>query len=184
MTSEILLIIKNKENNSLNSSNTNTNTNNTTDILIYMDNPNIKLTDFGLIEKQNSENHTIQTRYYRCPEIILGLNYDYKCDIWSLGCSIYELITGKIFIDVDKDKNINNYDKELINIKLLFEKMDINNNNELFKLILKSPRKNKLVNKNNIINFVRNINMYNIIHDINYDISKMLAVNPNNRYLT
>jgi serine/threonine protein kinase len=35
-------------------------------------------------------------RFYRAPEIILGLKYDFAVDLWSAGCTIYELYTGKI----------------------------------------------------------------------------------------
>ncbi|KAI9630348.1 hypothetical protein KEM48_014074 [Puccinia striiformis f. sp. tritici PST-130] len=38
------------------------------------------------------------SRFYRAPEIILGLPYDCSIDIWSIGCTLYELYTGKIFI--------------------------------------------------------------------------------------
>lgn len=33
----------------------------------------------------------IQSRYYRAPEVILGCHYDYKIDVWSLGCVLAEL---------------------------------------------------------------------------------------------
>ena len=36
------------------------------------------------------------SRFYRAPAIILGLHYDSKIDIWSLGCTLYELFTGQI----------------------------------------------------------------------------------------
>lgn len=36
------------------------------------------------------------SRFYRAPEIILGLPYDTALDIWSIGCTLYELYTGKI----------------------------------------------------------------------------------------
>jgi serine/threonine-protein kinase PRP4 len=36
------------------------------------------------------------SRFYRAPEIILGLTYDYAIDIWSVGCTLFELYTGKI----------------------------------------------------------------------------------------
>lgn len=38
----------------------------------------------------------ISIRFYRAPEIILGLKYDFAVDLWSAGCTIYELYTGKI----------------------------------------------------------------------------------------
>jgi len=38
----------------------------------------------------------VQSRSYRAPEVILGLPYDTKIDIWSLGCIIAELWTGKV----------------------------------------------------------------------------------------
>jgi serine/threonine protein kinase len=36
----------------------------------------------------------IQSRFYRAPEIILGLNYSMAIDMWSLGCILAELYTG------------------------------------------------------------------------------------------
>ncbi len=36
------------------------------------------------------------SRFYRAPEIILGMPYDYGADTWSIGCTLYELYTGKI----------------------------------------------------------------------------------------
>ena len=36
------------------------------------------------------------SRFYRAPEIILGIPYDYSVDMWSIGCSLFELYTGKI----------------------------------------------------------------------------------------
>jgi dual specificity tyrosine-phosphorylation-regulated kinase 2/3/4 len=38
----------------------------------------------------------VQSRSYRAPEVILGCKYDYKVDIWSLGCIIAELFTGYV----------------------------------------------------------------------------------------
>ncbi|KAI0737418.1 kinase-like domain-containing protein [Daedaleopsis nitida] len=36
----------------------------------------------------------IQTRQYRCPEVILGAKWGPSADIWSVACIIFELITG------------------------------------------------------------------------------------------
>ncbi|KAJ8588952.1 kinase-like protein [Rhizopogon salebrosus TDB-379] len=36
----------------------------------------------------------IQTRQYRCPEVILGAKWGTSADVWSVACVIFELITG------------------------------------------------------------------------------------------
>ncbi|KAH9921034.1 kinase-like protein [Fomitopsis serialis] len=36
----------------------------------------------------------IQTRQYRCPEVILGAKWGPSADIWSVACIIFELLTG------------------------------------------------------------------------------------------
>ena len=38
----------------------------------------------------------VQSRSYRAPEVILGLAYDKKIDVWSLGCILAELCTGNV----------------------------------------------------------------------------------------
>jgi dual specificity tyrosine-phosphorylation-regulated kinase 2/3/4 len=57
----------------------------------------IKLADFGSSCFSNERLYTyIQSRYYRAPEVILGLPYDMQIDVWSFACIIAELYTGKI----------------------------------------------------------------------------------------
>ncbi|KAK1404530.1 putative serine/threonine-protein kinase dyrk2 [Heracleum sosnowskyi] len=41
------------------------------------------------------------SRSYRAPEVILGLPYDKKIDIWSLGCILAELCTGNVLFQND-----------------------------------------------------------------------------------
>ncbi|KAI9087383.1 hypothetical protein K1719_030703 [Acacia pycnantha] len=43
----------------------------------------------------------VQSRSYRAPEVILGLTYDKKIDIWSLGCILAELCTGNVLFQND-----------------------------------------------------------------------------------
>ncbi|MQL88747.1 hypothetical protein Taro_021319, partial [Colocasia esculenta] len=43
----------------------------------------------------------VQSRSYRAPEVILGLPYDEKIDIWSLGCILAELFTGDVLFPND-----------------------------------------------------------------------------------
>ena len=39
--------------------------------------------------------HYIQSRFYRSPEVLLGIPYDLAIDIWSLGCILVEMHTGE-----------------------------------------------------------------------------------------
>ncbi|XWS50892.1 hypothetical protein CRYUN_Cryun12cG0129000 [Craigia yunnanensis] len=43
----------------------------------------------------------VQSRSYRAPEVILGLPYDEKIDVWSLGCILAELCTGNVLFQND-----------------------------------------------------------------------------------
>lgn len=36
----------------------------------------------------------IQSRFYRAPEVILGISYTTAIDMWSFGCILYELYNG------------------------------------------------------------------------------------------
>jgi serine/threonine protein kinase len=35
-----------------------------------------------------------QSRFYRSPEVLLGLPYGHPIDVWSLGCILAEMYTG------------------------------------------------------------------------------------------
>lgn len=58
----------------------------------------LKLCDFGSASHINDNDITpyLVSRFYRAPEIILGIAYDYGIDMWSAACTIYELYTGRI----------------------------------------------------------------------------------------
>ncbi|CAN6448256.1 unnamed protein product [Victoria cruziana] len=52
----------------------------------------IKLIDFGSTTFENQDhNYVVSTRHYRAPEVILGLGWNYPCDLWSVGCILVEL---------------------------------------------------------------------------------------------
>lgn len=65
-------------------------------------NTNIKLADMGncILQNKRKKKH-IQTCYYRSPEVLLKNEYDESCDMWALGCTIYELLAGRILFDAD-----------------------------------------------------------------------------------
>ncbi|KAG6495663.1 hypothetical protein ZIOFF_043489 [Zingiber officinale] len=48
----------------------------------------------------------VQSRSYRAPEVILGLSYDKKIDIWSLGCILAELCTGNVLFQNDSSATL------------------------------------------------------------------------------
>ena len=43
----------------------------------------------------------MQSRSYRAPEVILGMPYDGKIDMWSLGAILAELLTGYVLFQND-----------------------------------------------------------------------------------
>jgi serine/threonine protein kinase len=43
----------------------------------------------------------VQSRSYRAPEVIIGLPYDQRIDVWSLGCILMELYTGRVLFQND-----------------------------------------------------------------------------------
>lgn len=59
----------------------------------------LKILDFGLARSHMSNNNLtpyVITRYYRSPEVVLGLNYESNVDIWSVGCIMGELVLSDV----------------------------------------------------------------------------------------
>lgn len=57
--------------------------------------PSAQVIDFGSSCYENHRVYTyIQSRFYRAPEVILGLRYGLPIDMWSLGCILAELHLG------------------------------------------------------------------------------------------
>merc|ERR1712179_370781 len=58
----------------------------------------LKLADFGSVSHvaENEITPYLVSRFYRAPEVILGMKYDFAIDLWSSGATFYELYTGKI----------------------------------------------------------------------------------------
>ena len=96
-----------------------------------------KIVDFGnacWTHKHFSKD--IQTRQYRCPEVgcltdspavgsvlvccqvILGASYDTSADMWSMACTVFELITGDFLFD---PKAGHNYDRDEDHLALFIE---------------------------------------------------------------
>jgi len=59
----------------------------------------LKILDFGLARTAGGSfmmTPYVVTRYYRAPEVILGMGYQEVVDIWSVGCIFGEMIRGQV----------------------------------------------------------------------------------------
>ena len=76
----------------------------------------IKLTDFGLskIISTFDKTYTIcGTLQYLAPEILGGEGYNESVDWWSLGCIMFEMLTGRLPFKFKKDLNLDIYKKKI-----------------------------------------------------------------------
>ncbi|KAG9301321.1 hypothetical protein G9A89_004073 [Geosiphon pyriformis] len=58
----------------------------------------------------------IQTRQYRCPEVIIGSKWGPSADIWSMACMIFELFTGDYLFDPQTGSRYNKDDDHIAQI--------------------------------------------------------------------
>jgi len=68
-------------------------------LLVDSTHKHLKICDLGSaceLHETHELTPYLVSRYYRAPEIILGMPYDYSIDVWSVGCTLFELWTGKI----------------------------------------------------------------------------------------
>jgi serine/threonine protein kinase len=60
----------------------------------------------------------VVTRYYRAPEVILGMGYTENVDIWSVGCIMGEMIRGGVLFPgtdhIDQWNKIIGKDREIL----------------------------------------------------------------------
>jgi serine/threonine-protein kinase 24/25/MST4 len=68
--------------------------------ILLNSNGDVKIADFGVsaqisdsVQKRSS---IIGTPCWMAPEILIQNNYDFKCDIWSIGISVIEMATGTV----------------------------------------------------------------------------------------
>lgn len=77
--------------------------------LLFKENSNTQLTiiDFGSSCFMHERIHSyIQSRFYRAPEIVLGVPYDASIDVWSLGCLVFEMITGEVLFPAENEEDL------------------------------------------------------------------------------
>ena len=79
----------------------------TDNILVDPKNKKIKLIDFATVNKNDQiVGKHFGTLLFNAPEVILQSVITSKCDIWSFGCLMYEMLTNNILFDsVESDTN-------------------------------------------------------------------------------
>ena len=102
----------------------------------------LKITDFGLskiLETDEDKAFTIcGTPQYLAPEVLLKKGYDKAVDWWSLGCVMYEMLTGKLPFPIKRGIKLN---RKIYEQGVVYPKQ-INNNAKDFiqKLLVIDPK--------------------------------------------
>lgn len=87
----------------------------------------VKIADLGNACWQNNHfTDAIQTRHYRCLEVILGADYGPSADIWSAACLAFELATGDYLFEPHEGQDYSRDDDHLAHIIELLGDIPIN----------------------------------------------------------
>lgn len=113
--------------------------------------PKCKLVDFGntcWTYKQFTSD--IQTRQYRCPEVILGSKYSTPADLWSFACICFELATGDVLFDPHSGDN---YSKDEDHLAQMIELLGMIPR----KVAQTGRRSNEFFNRNGNLRHIRDL---------------------------
>jgi len=97
--------------------------------------------------------------FYAAPEIIKNLKYDEKCDLWSLGITLYELLFNQL--PYGKNATINMIKKSIYYEDIFYyNKINKNKVNDLFKKLLTICPKNRISHKE-LFNYInKNLDIF------------------------
>ena len=135
----------------------------------------IKITDYGNNRNLNYISNLLYTKNldiieFKAPEILNGKNYNYKCDLWSIGIILYKLYFGfSPFLqktDKSLEEIINRYGNQLL---LKSENKDFDD--LIINLLEKDPQKR--INLDEYFNHPffknENINSIYIVYEVDID---------------
>ena len=87
----------------------------------------VKIADLGnACWLNNHFTDAIQTRHYRCLEVILGADYGPSADIWSAACMAFELATGDYLFEPHEGQGYTRDDDHLAHIIELLGQIPLN----------------------------------------------------------
>ena len=110
------------------------------------DNCIIKLGDFGSsIKREENDNMQIGTPLYLPPEIIQNEDYDEKCDMWSLGITLYKIYNSFTPYGLEYDFDL--IQEKLFSDKFLYKFTGIPSLDILFKRLLTRNPKNRMTHE-------------------------------------
>jgi len=95
----------------------------------------------------------IQTRQYRCPEVILGAGYSCPADMWSMACLVFELSTGELMFDPHSGRDYSRDEDHLAQMIELLGKFPK-------KLALSGKYSNECFNKKGELKHIKKLNSW------------------------
>ena len=145
----------------------------------------VKIIDFGSACTNYKHGFTyVQSRFYRSPEIVLGLPYDQAVDMWSFACIMVELVTGVPLFPAIDENELMEFFKIRIGIPTESMVNRCTKRNQFFDFQMnmkRSPRSRIPVGSQERCDTVRNV--LQSLNDNNFIdlIEKCLVIDPRNR---
>ena len=132
----------------------------------------IKISDFNsclLMNKSNINQPHINKSLYTAPEIWNKKKFNYKCDIWSLGCIIYEMASLSLPFSLDNSNKMLDFkDGKIKPIPEFYSSKLKSVINDMLALDpSKRPSTDILLNNPNIIETIKKLSSFYDINNIN-----------------
>lgn len=115
----------------------------------------VKIADLGnacWVDRHFTED--IQTRQYRCIEVLLGCGYGTAADIWSTACMAFELLTGDFLFEPHSGDN---YSRDEDHVALIIELLG-----HLPKKLLKGQYARDYLNKRGELRHISKLKMWSL----------------------
>ena len=135
----------------------------------------IKIADFGLSKELNDINDTANTLcgtpQYLAPEVIIKKEYDKGVDWWSLGCLLYEFLTGCLPFNISPNQMILRPYKTPLQFPPEMDKTDI----DLIRKLLTVDPKKRIGYGSNDANDIKN---HPYFKDVDWEKYKRKEIKP------